>query len=293
MSDTGMMDFQLLHGDCLELMKDIPNGSVDMVLADLPYHTTAHKWDKLLPLELLWDEFKRALKPNGVCVIFASEPFATKLRVSNMEQYKYDWIWVKSNATGFQHAKNMPLKNHELILVFSGGSIGHKALISSDKRMPYYPQGIRKVNRICKTTNHKWNIPGSRPSHKNEFIQEFECYPKTTLRFNKETGKALHPAQKPVALLEYLIRTYTNKGEVVLDNCMGSGSAGVACANSGRKFIGIEIDDGYFKLGKKRIELAYQQRRKIVKTATEEDEYERTEKFIYGQMEMREYGGKV
>lgn len=246
---------QLLHGDCLELMKDIPDKSVDCIITDPPYGTTDCKWDSVIPFEPMWEQLNRIIKDNGAIVLFGSEPFSSALRMSNIKHYKYDWIWRKNTSTGFQHAKNMPLKNYEIISVFSNGSMGHKNLLG-DRRMVYNPQGIVKVDKISKNTKNKWgNIAGERPSHKETFVTEYENYPLMVLEYHTEK-KTVHPTQKPVALLEYLIKTYTKENETVLDFTMGSGSTGVACVNTNRNFIGIEKDDKYFEIAKNRIEQA-------------------------------------
>lgn len=247
MKDVVKDNYKLMFGDCLERMKEIPDGSVDLVLTDPPYGTTACKWDSVISFDLMWEELKRIIKPNGAIVLFGSEPFSSKLRCSNLEMFKYDWIWEKSKGSNFTHAKNMPIKFHETISVFSKGKTIHKS--QSANRMPYNPQGLIKVDK-------KWSRPKkyntehklSRESHKLERVIEFENYPKSILKFtnsdNRERG--LHPTQKPVALLEYLIKTYTNEGETVLDFTFGSGSTGVACLNTNRKFIGIEMDANYY-----------------------------------------------
>lgn len=243
----------LMQGDCLELMKTIPDGSVDMVLTDPPYGTTACKWDNVIPFEPMWAELRRIIKPNGAIVLFGSEPFSSLLRVSNLKMYKYDWVWEKSRALGFMNAKNKPMNKHELISVFSSGTCAN----GSNKKMTYYPQGLTALNKIVKgrkdsladQNGHKF----SRKSHKEELFQEWTNYPNQLLKFNSE-GATVHPTQKPVALLEYLIRTYTQENETVLDFTMGSGSAGVAAKNTNRKFIGIELDENYFNIAKQRIE---------------------------------------
>lgn len=246
---------QLQQGDCMELMKDIPDESIDLVLCDLPYGTTDCKWDKVIPIDALWEQYKRIVTSHGTILQFGSEPFSTKLRSAAMKLYKYDWIWIKNKTTGFQHAKNMPLKRHELISVFSKGSMGHKSLLG-DKRMTYNPQGTISENIVHNGAQRKYgSIIGHRPSHKSSYVQDTTNYPDSILLFPKE-GKTLHPTQKPVALLEYLIKTYTNPGELVLDNCMGSGSTGVACVNTGRDFIGIELDEKFFEIAKQRIKEA-------------------------------------
>ena len=249
----------LYKGDCLVEMNKIPDGSVDCVICDLPYGTIAAKWDSVIPSELLWEQYKRILKHQGSVLLFGSEPFSTYLRMSNIDWFKYDWIWLKNTHTGFQHAKNMPLKDYEIISVFSAAGMGHQNLLG-ENRMIYNPQGIICVNKEWKrkNPNNFGNIAGKRESHKTEHIQEFENYPKMTLSFDKDV-KSFHPTQKPVDLLRYLVLTYTNKGDVVLDNCMGSGSTGVACVRENRNFIGIELDDKYFEIAKKRIETEQQQ----------------------------------
>lgn len=253
-----MVDLRL--GDCLELMKDIPDGSVDMVLCDLPYGTIGCKWDSRIPYQPLWQQYKRIIKRNGVIALFGSEPFSTYMRMSNIEWFKYDWIWRKNTYTGFQHAKNMPLKDYEIVSVFSPGSMGHTQLLG-DKRMPYNPQGITVISRERGGGTRKFgSVVGKRPSQRDRYVQYAKDYPRMILEF-ESVSKREHPTQKPVALLEYLIRTYTNEGETVLDNCMGSGSTGVACANTGRDFIGIELDMGYFNIAKERIEEAQAQSR--------------------------------
>ena len=248
-----MTKIDLQQGDCLELMKNIPDKSIDMILCDLPYGTTACKWDNVIPFEPLWEQYNRIIKDNGAIVLFGSEPFSTLLRSSNIQIYKYDWIWIKSSGScsGFVHAKNMPLKKHELISIFSKGAMGHKSQLG-DRRMQYNPQGlIYKPTR--ETSNKKFgSTVGKRPSQVDEYIREYTNYPTSILEFKNERG--FHPTQKPVALLEYLIKTYTNEGETVLDNCMGSGSTGVACVNTGRSFIGMELNEEYFNIAKQRIE---------------------------------------
>ena len=241
-----MREIDLRQGDCLELMKSIPDGSVDMVLTDPPYGTTACKWDSVIPFEPMWAELKRVIKPNGAIVLFGSEPFSSALRMSNIKNYKYDWVWQKS-PTGFLNAKKMPMKSVENIIVFY------------NKLPTYNPQGITKIkNKTIR--NHSTKIERTQiglSTHnggrlRETYIQSFTGYPNQTLMFSNDKG--LHPTQKPVSLLEYLIKTYTNEGETVLDFTMGSGSTGVACVNTNRNFIGIELDEEYFEIAKKRIE---------------------------------------
>ena len=244
---------KLYKGDCLELMKTIPSGSVDAIITDPPYGTTDCKWDSIIPFDLMWEQLNRIIKPNGAIVLFGSEPFSTHLRMGNLENYKYDIYWLKNKVTGFTQAKNKPMKNLELISVFSDGTTVHKT--QSKNRMTYNPQGLTLINKVKKNGKRKFgNIVGARPSHKDDYIQEFTNYPKMTVDFEVEHG--LHPTQKPVPLLEYLIKTYTNEGDTVLDFTMGSGSTGVACVNTLRNFIGIERDENYFNIAEKRIEEA-------------------------------------
>jgi site-specific DNA-methyltransferase (adenine-specific) len=241
---------KLLHGDCLELMKDIPDKSIDMILCDLPYGTTACKWDVVIPFEPLWKEYKRIIKDRGAIVLTAGQPFTSYLITSNIDMFKYCWTWNKNSSSGFVNAKNKPMNTIEDIVIFSKGTCANK----SDRRMNYFPQGLiiygKKTKRGNKQSkeNSYW-----RPStSSNSNFQEFTSYPKNYLEFHYQS-RSIHPTQKPVALLEYLIKTYTLENETVLDNCMGSGSTGVACVNTNRNFIGIEKDDKYFEISQNRI----------------------------------------
>lgn len=243
----------LMMGDCLERMKEIPNGSVDMVLTDPPYGTTACKWDSIIPLEPMWEQLKRIIKPNGAIVMTASQPFTSVLGASNLEQLKYAWAWQKNKASNFPHAPNMPLKILEDILVFSGGVVGHKSQ-AKDKRMTYNPQGVVKGKTVVKQNKNTSELKYHRDSQTNHttgYRCKGENYPKTLLNFKNDNG--LHPTQKPVELMEYLIKTYTNENETVLDFCLGSGTTGVAAKNLNRKFIGIEMDENYFNIARERI----------------------------------------
>jgi site-specific DNA-methyltransferase (adenine-specific) len=243
---------RLMLGDCLERMKEIESGSVDMVLADPPYGTTACKWDSIIPLEPMWAELKRIIKPNGAIVMTASQPFTTILISSNMKQFKYCWVWHKSKVSGFTNAKNKPLNTTEDVVVFSKGVTANTKHI--ERKTPYNPQGIFRVNKKAKNTQRDdAGTIGNRPCRTGEYIQEFSGYPKNVLAIKSEP-RTVHPTQKPVELMEYLIRTYTNEGETVLDFTMGSGTTGVAAVNTGRQFIGIELDPGYFDIAKQRIE---------------------------------------
>lgn len=240
----------LRKGDCLELMKDIPDGSIDMILCDLPYGTTACKWDNVIPFEPLWEQYNRIIKDNGAIILFGNEPFSSKLRISNLKYYKYDWIWIKNRPTGYLEAKNKPMKKTENILIFSKG----KSANGCKNRMIYNPQDLKRINKIYKNSTYT-TIYGNRPSRLKGSIkkQEYTNYPTNILRFDKPK-KCYISIQKPIALLEYLIKTYTNESELVLDNCMGSGSTGIACLNTNRNFIGMELDEKYFEIAKSRIE---------------------------------------
>ena len=232
-----MTKIDLRQGDCLEVMKDIPDGSVDMILCDLPYGTTKCKWDVIIPFEPLWEQYERIIKDTGAIVLFGSQPFTTALNNSNMKLYRYEWIWIKNNSTGFQLANKRPMKKHENISVFY------------NKQPTYNPQGLQPYGKVNKrgSMGDNWDEMSS-----NQYIQKYTNYPTLLLEFSHDKEK-LHPTQKSIALLEYLIKTYTNEGETVLDNCMGSGSTGVACINTNRNFIGIELDPEYFKIAEKRI----------------------------------------
>lgn len=244
----------LLHGDCLKLMREIPAGSVDMVLCDPPYGTTACKWDSVIPFAPMWVELRRVAKPNAAICLFGSEPFSSALRISGKGLFKYDWIWRKSRPSGHVHAKNKPLKEHEIVSVFSKGNTLH--LGQSPLRMNYFPQGLSLLAKpkLQKGGAHSDAVMSRRPSHRDT-IQTITNYPRSILPFPSEAG-TVHPTQKPVALLEYLIRTYTLPGERVLDFTMGSGSTGVACVNTEREFVGIELDANYFAIAEKRIQEA-------------------------------------
>ena len=234
-----MADVTLWNGDCLELMCDIPDGSIDLVLCDLPYGITQNKWDTIIPFEFLWEQYRRVIKKNRAIVLTASQPFTSALVNSKPDWFRYALVWEKSKATGHLNAKRMPMKIHEDIIVFSKG-------------VPLYnPQGLIQFNKITKRGDNGSNFGKSG----TENFQEFTNYPRSILKFANE-NKPIHSTQKPVALMEYLIKTYTNEGDMVLDNCMGSGTTGVACVNTNRKFIGIELDKGYFDIAKQRIENA-------------------------------------
>lgn len=231
---------QLLHGDCLELMKDIPDKSIDMILCDLPYGTTRNKWDSVIPVKALWCEYKRICKINAAIILFSQMPFTAELVSSCPELFRYEWIWEKTQGTGHLNAKKMPLKVHENILVFYRSLPTYNPQYSNGK--PYVTTYSTHSSNYGKQKNNITTV--------NDGIR----YPTDIICFGrKHSDRRLHPTQKPVALLEYLIKTYTNDGETVLDNCMGSGSTGVAAVNTGRRFIGIELENKYFEIAKQRI----------------------------------------
>ena len=241
-----MVDIKLIQGDCLEKMKDIPDGSVDMVLCDLPYGTTQNKWDSVLPLDELWREYWRVVKPNGAVVLTAAQPFTSTLVCSQLSHFKYDWVWRKPKGTGHLNAKKMPMRDKEDIVVFYRSQCTYNPQFGSGEP---YGNKAGKVVENGLTDNY-----GKFGTHREG--SDGKRYPKQVLDFPVVERGTVHPTQKPVALMEYLIRTYTNEGETVLDNCMGSGTTGVACANTNRNFIGIELDEGYFKIAQDRINQA-------------------------------------
>ena len=235
---------ELFNEDCLEGMKRIPNGSIDMILCDLPYGTTACKWDSVIPFEPLWKQYERVIKDNGAIVLTASQPFTTVLSHSNIKIFRYELIWQKNNFTGFLNAGRMPLKAHENILIFY-------------KKLPTYnPQKYEVSEKFIDKRKTINNTPYKESVfHEKKRLRKADDglrNPTSILQFESET-KTIHNTQKPVALMEYLVRTYTNEGETVLDNCMGSGTTGVACKNLNRNFIGIEKDEKYFLIAKNRI----------------------------------------
>ena len=231
---------KIICGDCLEVMKGIPDKAIDMILCDLPYGTTACKWDVVIPFEPLWEQYNRIIKDRGAIVLFGSEPFSTELRHSNLKMFKYDWIWAKNRGTGFFNAKKMPMKSHEVISVFC-------------KKLPIYNPQMRLGFKAYKCKQGKQS--GAFGMSNKEIVTDNngERYTISVLEFNSTNGKNVHPTQKPVALLEYLIKTYTNEGDLVLDNCIGSGTTAVACLSLNRHFIGIELSPEYCEIAKKRI----------------------------------------
>ena len=265
-------NYEIYKGDCLEVMdKLIEQGvKVDAIITDPPYGTTACKWDSVIPFDVMWERLNKLIKPNGAIVLFGSEPFSSQLRCSNLKNYKYDWIWEKSKCSNFPHAKNMPLKFHENIIVFSRGKIGHISQLK-EKRMIYNPQGIKKVDKTWER-KRKYDKGDNghhlvRESHKLKRIIEFENFPTTIIKIGNSNNneRKFHPTQKPVSLLMYLVRTYTNENEVILDFTMGSGSTGVACMLTDRKFIGVELDDKYFEIAENRLKEATEKKEELLK----------------------------
>ena len=232
----------LRKGDCLELMKDIPDKSIDAIIADLPYGTTACKWDTIIPFEPLWEQYKRIIKNNGAIVLFGSQPFTSALVMSNPRWFKYEIIWEKPNPSNPLLAKKQTLKNHENILIFYSRQCTFNPQMVTRLQEDKRKQKIKTCGTF-ETTGQKRIIPGT----------DFELKLPMSVQFFNREQSGFHPTQKPVLLLEYLVKTYTNEGDVVLDNTMGSGTTGVACVNTNRGFIGMELDDKYFEIAKARI----------------------------------------
>lgn len=242
----------IYNEDCLVGMQRIPDGSVDCIICDLPYGTTGCKWDNIIPFDKLWEQYKRIIKKNSVIALFGSEPFSSHLRMSNIEWYKYDWVWIKTRKTGFVHAKNMPLKQHELISVFSPAPMGHASRLG-DNRMVYNPQGLIAETRTRTNLLSRFGgTVGKRPSQKDTITSEYKNYPTSILNFKNATGN-YHPTEKPVDLIQYLVRTYTSPGDTILDNCMGSGTTAIACIRERRHYIGFELNKGYYEKAQERI----------------------------------------
>jgi site-specific DNA-methyltransferase (adenine-specific) len=238
----------IYNKDCIEGMKELPDESVDMILCDLPYGTTCAKWDTIINLDKLWEQYKRIIKPRGTIVLTSCQPFTSKLVMSNLEMFKYEWVWYKTDSAGFFNAKNCPVKKHENILVFSKGTIAN----CSPKLMKYNPQGLTPTRIKRKNSNRTDQIIGERPSRKEDYIQTMTNYPVSVIYF-KNDKLGIHDVSKPVALFEYLIKTYSNEGNLILDNCMGSGTTAIACINTNRQFIGFEIDPQYYKISLDRL----------------------------------------
>ena len=243
---------QLILGNCLDAMRDIPDGSVDMVMADPPYGTTACKWDSVIPLEPMWEQLKRVTKKNGAIVMAASQPFTTTLIASNMKMFRHEWVWVKNTSSGMMLAGKAPMKRHESLVMFCDGraTFNPQKVLGSATSQNHAKKGYSYQNKPSKL----YDVEGGVPFVWSKFVNPHSVLPCDSVG-NRDKNR-VHPTQKPVALMEYLIKTYTNEGETVLDFCMGSGTTGVAAKNLGRNFIGIELDPDYFKIAQERIENA-------------------------------------
>ena len=244
------MNFDLYHGDCLEAMAGLPDASVDMILCDLPYGTTACKWDTVIPFEPLWAQYRRVAKRNAAIVLTASQPFTSALVMSNPREFRHEWVWQKNCGSNFANLKHAPFKEHESVCVFAAAAPTFNPI-----RQPRSEAGRAMVLSRKYTSRTGGEYIGGNLSVDTSKRDPDSRHPSSVQMFPREVG--LHPTQKPVALMEYLIRTYTQEGETVLDNCMGSGTTGVACANTGRRFIGIERDDKYFAIASERIAEAH------------------------------------
>lgn len=253
-----MIDLRL--GDCLELMQEIDDKSIDLILCDLPYGTTACSWDNVIPFDKLWEQYNRIIKDRGNIVLFGQEPFSSICRISNLDMYRYDWIWEKQRPSNFQLMNFQPGRIQENVMVFSKGK---SCFVKNGNNAIYYPQ------KVIRTTPRAGNIKiyGNNILHKYTSKSSYKVYneklPTSIIYFNTDENR-LHPTQKPVDLLKYLIKTYTNEYDLVLDNCMGSGSTGVACVLLDRNFIGIEIDNKYFEIANNRINEAKQERKMML-----------------------------
>lgn len=239
--------YKLYQGDCLEIMKDIPDNSINLICVDLPYGSTELTWDKHINSKDMWDNFNRILSIKGNIVLFSTQPFTTKLINSNPSMFRYEIIWIKSRPTGFANANYRPMRKHENILVFTKSSTSTAGNIHAN----YNPQGLIVKERKIKRSSRGYQ--GERNNSKDEYISKYTNYPTTIWKFASE-GKTIHPTQKPIPLMEEIVKTFSNEEDLVLDCCMGSGSTGVACLNTNRKFIGIELDEKYFNIAKDRLE---------------------------------------
>lgn len=228
------------NGDCLEVMKLIPDGSIDLIICDLPYETTYCSWDTIIPFEPLWEAYKRIIKPNGAMLLFANGMFTYKVMDSNPKDFKYNYIWIKNNCTNFPNAKRQPMRRHEQILVFY------------KKQPTYNPQGLVPVTKNRERHNEKMGDSFNCESLQKNYIQEFKNYPSDVLNFDRDKVN-FHPTQKPIKLLEHLILTHSNPGDLVLDNCAGAGSTLIAAKNTNRNYVGIEKEEKYFKIIEERL----------------------------------------
>jgi site-specific DNA-methyltransferase (adenine-specific) len=241
---------RIYQRDCLEGMAMIPDKSINMILCDLPYGTTDRKWDSIIPFDSLWKQYERIITDKGAVVLTASQPFTSALVMSNVKLFKYEWIWEKSRSVGFLNAKNAPLKKHESVLVFSKGVTAN----GSERNMHYYPQGLTEINEVRKSIKQEGDtIVGTRPSRNKEYVAKYTGYPTSVIKVNNEQ-KQVHPTQKPLELFEYLIKTYSVEDDIVLDNCMGSGTTAVAAIRLNRNFIGFERESEYIRIANQRLE---------------------------------------
>lgn len=241
---------RIYNEDCLEGMKRIPDGSVDCIICDLPYGTTQCKWDIVIPFDKLWEQYKRVIKPNGAIILFASEPFASYLRLSNLDWYKYDWVWDKRHPTGQLNAKKQPLRQHEVVCVFYQKQCIYNPMMHANRLSRSFVGKIHKSQKMSDNYGQQYD-------YISDIHSESKSYPRSIIIQTSVIGnsheKVAHPTQKPIALLEYLIKTYSNECDIILDNCMGSGTTAIACINTNRKFIGFELDKEYYDLSIKRI----------------------------------------
>ena len=246
----------IYNQDCLEGMREMPDGSVDCIIVAPPYGTTSNKWDSVMPLDQMWEQYRRVIRQRGVIAIFATQPFTTTLIASNMKDYRYSWIWEKDSPNGFLNANYAPLKITEDICVFSPyGKVGSLSKVP----ITYHPQGVRVVNRTKRNNPNStyrasqgYSVGGNKLNSDAEYVQRYEGYPNNILRFPRDKG-AIHPTQKPVDLIRYLIRTYSETGGVILDSCMGSGTTAVAARMEDRHYIGFELSEEYYNKAIQRI----------------------------------------
>jgi len=238
---------KIIHGDCLDILPSFPNESVDMILADPPYGTTVCKWDSVIPLEPMWEQLKRVIKPNGAIVMTASQPFTTTLIASNMKMFKYCWVWEKTQSRGHLLAYKRPMQKHEDVLVFCNGTEIYNYVLTDKPKKDIRPHSV----------SGKAGVYNNKPVHQSQTrrIPLDKKLPESIIKFSN-AQKTIHPTQKPVALMEYLIKTYTNEGETVLDFTCGSGTTCVACIKTKRNYIGIELDEKYYKIARRRVKKA-------------------------------------
>jgi len=240
------MDYELFHGDCLDILPALDPQSIDAIICDPPYGTTACKWDSVIPFDRMWAGIKRVLRPRGACVLFGSQPFTSALVMSNIKWFRHHWVWQKTKATNYVKARHMPMRYHEDICVFSSAGVRYYPQMRAGKAWNRTYRYRNKPDAIIQDTR----TAGKQSSGAGRF-------PSSVLLFAGDGGK-LHPTQKPLALLEYLVRTYANVGDTVLDFCYGSGTTGAACGNLGRRFVGVELDQAYYEQGRERIALSYE-----------------------------------